>query len=118
MNDIGIGVDVESVERFAKLDRERDKGFFNKIYTDDELDYCFSKTPAAPRLAARYAAKEAVVKALGNLGITAPSYQEIEIARAESGAPVVRLGQPGLAAKVSLSHTEDTAIAFAIVSKL
>lgn len=118
MNNFGIGVDIEKVQRFAKLDRERDRGFFDKLYTEAELDYCFSKDPAAPHLAARFAAKEAVVKALGNLGLAAQSYRDIEIRRATDGAPSVFLAHPGLAAQVSLSHTDDTAIAFAIAFKL
>jgi len=66
IENIGIGVDIEDVNRFTKLGGN--KAFLKKVFTQNELDYCFSKKVAAPHLAVRYAGKEAVVKALYNMG--------------------------------------------------
>ena len=59
---MGLGVDIEDIDRFRKLDLYEDKGFFSKIYTGDEISYCFSKDSPAQHLAVRFAGKEAVVK--------------------------------------------------------
>jgi holo-[acyl-carrier protein] synthase len=62
MNNFGIGVDIESIERFVKLDRAKDSRFLAKIFTEKELDYCFKYKSPAEHLAVRYAGKEAVIK--------------------------------------------------------
>ena len=79
MIDFGIGTDIENIKRFEKLNQAEGKTFLNNIFTKNELRYCFSKKNAAPYLAARYAGKEAVVKALTSIGETSINYHEIEL---------------------------------------
>lgn len=115
-NGFGVGVDIEDVERFSKLRRIRDKLFLQKIFTARELDYCFSKNNPAPHLAARFCAKEAVVKALNSLGKSNMPYSGIEIMKLSRGVPYVRFLREnnGLRVEISLSHTKNIALALAL----
>ena len=113
----GIGVDIERIARF-RLDRQRKKTFLQKIYTKRELAYCFSKKDPAPHLAARFAAKEAVYKALSGAHLKLVAYPDMEILSDVSGAPRVAFLQkrpPRATVAVSLSHSADDAIAVAVV---
>lgn len=112
-----IGVDIEEVGRFRRLDRSLHWSFFRKVFTLSELTYCFSKEDPAPHLAVRFCAKEAIVKALAGSGIHRVPYCSIEILNTVKGVPKVRVNSKYKLTKtaVSLSHTTDYAIAFAIV---
>jgi len=117
----GIGTDIESIDRFAEVDCTKDSAFLNKVFTSRELEYCFSRGTAAPHLAARYAGKEAVVKALTSVGKANLEYKEIEILNNENGVPAVRISDTGfhdLQVYLSLSHCADKAIAFAVVMEV
>lgn len=118
VNFLGIGVDIENIRRFQKLKPDKNKVFLNKIFTQKELDHCFSKKTAAPHLAARYAAKEAIIKALSNFSKTIVDYKKIEILNDKSGAPTgkVKTGSfRRLHTALSLSHCKDKAIAFTVI---
>jgi len=118
---LGIGTDIESIDRFEKLIYDGNNPFFNRIFTKNELEYCFSKEKAAPHLAARYAGKESIVKALTSIGKTNVAYKAIEIFNTENGVPMVRISNTGinnLQVHLSLSHCKDKAIAFAIVMQV
>lgn len=115
----GIGTDIESISRFR--DYTQSSSFLKRIFTQNELEYCFSKRTAAPHLAARYAGKEAVVKALTSIGKASLNYREIEILNDKNGVPIVRLSKAsfhGLQVYISLSHCKDKAIAFTIVTEV
>lgn len=119
-NTIGIGIDIEDIGRFTSLTLEHNRSLFDKIYTDRELKYCFSKKSAAPHLAARYVGKEAVVKAINSIGFESLNYNQIEIINDINGVPRVKLYADKLnklQINISLSHCEDKAIAFAIAIK-
>jgi holo-[acyl-carrier protein] synthase len=114
----GIGVDIERIDRFQKPVDEKDERFLNRIFTPAELDYCLAHTSPYAHLAARYAGKEAVVKALNQAHITGVNYSDIEILNDSKGVPVVSIKKEvgrELIIKVSLSHSDDNAIAFAMV---
>ncbi len=112
-NIFGIGVDIESVERFRAF-KKNDK-MLGKIFTPNELNYCFSKKAPARHLAVRFTAKEAIIKAISSLGKKTLSLNKIEIIRNINEVPTVNLKEYNV--KISLSHCEDKAIAFAIVEK-
>ncbi len=117
-NRMGIGADIEDVSRFEGLSREKDARFLHKIFTEKELEYCFSAENPAQHLAARYAAKEAVVKALSSLGRDKVYYRDIEVTSGSRGIPggaVMKGGFENIIIKLSLSHTRELAIAFALV---
>lgn len=121
ISNFGIGVDIESISRFKKADAKRDSSFLNKIFTVAELDYCFSGHTPAQHLAARFAGKEAIMKALADLNRAGLGYNDIEITNDTNGVPGAKIRKSGfddLEIKLSLSHGKDEAIAFAIVTKI
>ena len=119
MVDYFIGTDIVSVLRIEKIIQQHSQRFKERTYTSIELKYCDSKAASPIHYAGRFAAKEAIKKALLSSGIVLNiDFTVIEILSTESGAPEVQLNLPLLdkiSCKVSISHTDDTAIAFALV---
>jgi len=118
---VGVGVDLCEVARMRQT-VARTPGFVRRVFTQDEQDYSMRARDPAERLAARFAAKEAVLKALG-AGIGSSPLRDVEVVRAPSGAPTVVLhgaaaalaAERGVTAwKVSLTHTKTMAEAVAI----
>lgn len=119
---IGIGVDTIEVGRIQSAwDRFGDR-FLNRIFTPGEQQYALSRPHPAESLAARFAAKEAVMKALGT-GRYGVSWSEIEVVRAPGGRPGVALAGRTLALArflgvrdwhLSLTHGREQAMAFAV----
>ena len=114
----GVGVDVVEIDRFAESLRKRPR-LAERCFTDAEQAYCSRKPFPPQHYAARFAAKEAVGKALG-IGMT--RWREVEVVRGR-GAPTIalhgkyaeRARQLGVTqVHVSLTHGRDTAMAFAI----
>lgn len=103
-------MDVPRISRLIRQPR-----FLARVFTPGEIAYCRGKRNAAQHYAVRFAAKEAVYKALGRAGV---SHKQIWIEKMPSGKPVVRLGS-GLKRwerkmSVSLSHTAEYAVAMAL----
>lgn len=116
----GIGVDIESIDRFRKYPPDRNKRFFRKIFTSIELDYCFKKKDPYPHLAARFAAKEAAIKAFS--GFKKLQLPQIEVINDEIGKPALRINNDESKETVenvfvSLSHCDKYAAAFVIICK-
>lgn len=118
---IGVGLDVVDVERFRAA-LARTPGLIDRLFTAGEAAYAAAAADPAERYAVRFAAKEAVLKALG-LGLGAVGWHDIEVVRAPSGAPsLVLTGRALRAAEdagvarwhLSLSHTATVAQAIAI----
>ncbi|MDR7556020.1 MAG: holo-ACP synthase [Armatimonadota bacterium] len=119
---VGVGVDVVEVARIQRAIARWGDGFVRRIYTAREVERAAAPAVLGPRLAARFAAKEAVMKALG-CGWRELTWREIEITHDPQGRPVVRLhgaAQRIAAARgvvevhVALSHTREHAIANAV----
>ena len=119
MPDYFIGTDIISVVRIEKIIQKHSQRFKERTYTPIEIKYCNSKAVPPIHYAGRFAAKEAIKKALLSSGIISNiDFAAIEILSSESGAPKVQLNHPLLdkiSCKVSISHTDDTAIAFALL---
>ena len=117
---LGVGVDIELIDRFRMLNKVEHRSFLKMIFTKKEHAYCFSKQYPAPHLAVRFCAKEATVKALAGVGIHKISYRDIEITNDQKGVPAVkvRLKDQKVKVFVSLSHADHYAIAFAIVCRI
>lgn len=116
---INIGVDIEAVSRFEKLDLAADKTFLNNIYTEKELRYCFSRKNKAQALAGRFSAKESVTKALNAFDVRAIRFPEIEVRNDKYGLPKVTLYGKGLSpydVKVSISHSKASVLTAAIAT--
>jgi holo-[acyl-carrier protein] synthase len=118
---IGIGVDLCEVDRM-RTSLARTPSLHTRLFTEAERDYCDQRRDPAERYAARFAAKEAVLKAMG-LGLGACRWTDIEVVRADSGAPSVRLHRRAaeLAAersihewRLTLTHTRHVAEAIAV----
>ena len=90
---IGIGIDVVEIERFRESLR-RTPSMRERLFTAAELDYVSSKADPVPSLAARFAAREAVMKAMG-LGLGAFGFHEVSVERAASGAPSLMVDRAG-----------------------
>ncbi len=116
MEILGIGTDIIEIQRIAES-VERTKGFAERVFTESELRYCRGKRSCAAHLAGRFAAKEAVAKAIGQ----SLSWQDVEILKSDNGKPSVRLmGKAKLLASgcgvmVSISHSRYYATATAIL---
>lgn len=119
-NNFGVGVDIESISRFDKINPIKNKSSLSKFFTENELDYCFSKKDISSHLAARFSAKEAVYKALSSVGITIQDKKDIEIITNHEGVPIVKIDNKKhkkLNVKISMSHCNDKSIAFAIAMR-
>ena len=77
------GVDIIEIPRIKRVAEQYGDRFFRRIYTEREIAYCRGR---APQLASRYAAKEAVMKALGT-GIRGVRWKDIEVVRGRGGPP-------------------------------
>jgi len=120
---VSVGVDAIEIERIRRL-LERSRGRFERrVYTDLEAAYCRDRAHPAESFAARFAAKEAVMKCLGTGWASGTGFRQIEVSRRGAGGPELRLGGAAAAAAaalgirrwhVSLTHTHATATAFVV----
>jgi len=105
-----VGVDITGVERIANLSRRR-PGFLAKMFSPEEAAYCSGRPE---RLAARWAAKEAVRKVYGSQGWRMPTYPSIAVTHRPGGAPAILVeGRPVPGLEVTLSHDIGLAVAVA-----
>ena len=118
---IGIGIDAVEVERFRRA-LARTPRLADRLFSGDEREYANRQRDPSQRLAARFAAKEAVMKAMG-VGLGAFRFRDVEVVRADSGAPDLRLSGKAAALaeergitewRVSLTHTHSVAEAVAV----
>lgn len=119
---VGIGCDIIEIERIARAIKR--ESFIQRVFTAKEAAYCQNRgQQAAASFAARFAAKEAVLKALGT-GLREGSLQEIAVANDALGKPLVQLSghfaalsrQLGVKnIQISLSHSRDFAVAYVIM---
>ncbi len=117
------GVDIIEIWRVQRVAEQYGDRFLKRIYTERELAYCRGR---APQLATRFAAKEAVMKALG-VGIRGLRWKDIEVVRERGRAPTVQLHGTALARAqkigldhlaISLSHSDEYAVAYVVGESL
>ena len=121
MKIVGTGVDLVEVPRFQKSMKRWGNPFLSRLFTQAELSYAKSRKTMVQHLAARFAAKEAVVKALGapkGLGL---EWKDLEITHSSGGQPkAIFRGSmkrwSTLDVHISLTHTRQFAIATAFVT--
>jgi holo-[acyl-carrier protein] synthase len=111
-----VGIDIIEIDRVADVIRRHGDRFLNRVYTPDEIAHCRGRVS---ELAARFAAKEAVMKALGT-GVRGVGWRDIEVLPNRRGKPLVFLYGRGAARakrielrglEVSLTHSKEYAIA-------
>ena len=117
----GIGVDIVEVDRFRGTMKKFGNRFVKKIFTDLEIRYCTSKKNSYQHFAARFAAKEAVAKAMSTGWSGAFRWRDVEVSNDDSGKPsvvlygVVRKNLKRNRVKLSISHTKNIVVAFAVI---
>jgi holo-[acyl-carrier protein] synthase len=121
---VGIGADIAEVHRLREAVERHGERFLQRVFTPLEIGYCRSHRNAAERLAARFAAKEAMMKALGTGWRRGIRWRDIEVSNAASGKPELRLSGKalefyeslgGTRILLSLTHTESYALAHVII---
>lgn len=113
----GIGIDIVKVPRLKQLVDRWDRKFLDRVFTGSELDYCLSARRKHERLAGRFAAKEAVIKAVGEK----IPWKSIKVESESNGRPFVLVerdeGKDNLKENlhISITHLEDHALAIAVL---
>ena len=117
---LATGVDIIEISRIRQVLERYSQHFLGRVFTQAEIEYCRGR---APNLAARFAAKEATMKALGT-GVRGVGWKDIEVVRAKSGAPGIKLhGRADQTARrlgvwetsLSISHSNEYAVAFVVM---
>jgi holo-[acyl-carrier protein] synthase len=121
---VGTGIDIAEVHRIAESIERFGERFLHRVYTEGEIRYCESKANRVERYAARFAAKEAAMKALGTGWAGGVRWRDCEVGRMPGGRPTivfhgkaaevaVKLGMKNAA--LSLTHTKEQAMAQVIL---
>lgn len=119
-----IGIDIVEVKRIDDIIERWDDSFVKRIYSQEEIDYCYRKVRASMHFAARFAAKEAFVKCLGRELGNGVALRHITVINEQDGTPRLKLQQEladrlaecGLMTfHLSISHTENYATAVVIL---
>ncbi len=120
----GTGIDIVEIARFRKAKKKWGKNFLNKIFTESEIAYSKKRRFQDQHFAARFAAKEAVLKAFGDKLSSIHNWQDIEILNDKSGRPYIRFHRSAKKLKtkekinnviLSMAHCKGHAVANAIL---
>lgn len=123
----GIGIDLVDVARIRREVERRGEGLLEEVLTPVELEYCHGMAKPFPSIAVRFAAKEALFKALGTGKRGAMSWQDLEVRRNELGKPDLAVtGASGEAVRklgadrihLSLTHTDEHALAAVLLESV
>ena len=123
---VGTGIDIAEVPRIREAIERHGERFLKRIFTEGEIQYCDSKANRVERYAARFAAKEAGMKAIGTGWNHGVRWRDLEVARKPGGRPTLllhgkaaefaaKLGATNVA--LSLTHTSEQAFAQVILEK-
>ena len=122
MNVLGIGTDIIQCQRIKGMIEKHDEIFIKRVYTPGEIDYCASRKAYVQHYAGRWAAKEAILKAIGTGWAKGIQWTDIEIVNEPGGKPSVKLGGQArnicesmgiVEVLISISHCDEFATAFA-----
>jgi holo-[acyl-carrier protein] synthase len=122
-NILGIGTDIIECLRIAQMIERHGEMFITRVYTDYEIQYCQQRKSATQHFAGRWAAKEAILKALGTGWQKGISWRDLEVRNDVAGKPIVALRggardvceARGIADMlVSISHCRTHAVAYAM----
>lgn len=121
----GIGIDIVAIHRIQHI-LEQNPRFVDKIFSVQEIDYCSKRANPAQSYAARFAAKEAFLKAIGTGWDQGISWCEIEVWNLDKGKPEMKISgrtkeiadSQGVASiHLSLSHEKENAIAMVVLER-
>jgi holo-[acyl-carrier protein] synthase len=122
-NVLGIGTDIIECLRIAQMIERHGEQFITRVYTDHEIEYCQARKAATQHFAGRWAAKEAILKALGTGWSKGIGWRDLEVRNNPAGKPVVALRgaardlceSRGIADMfISISHCRTHAVAYAM----
>jgi len=119
LNNFYPGVDIVDIDRIkSSIEKYQDK-FLSKVFNKEEQHYCNSKSNPFVHFSGKFAAKEAVMKAVfSSKNLSLLGFKDISIINDKNGAPIVYIrGRFEKSINISISHTNDTAIAFAILKE-
>ncbi len=110
----GVGIDIVSIPRFSAAIKRRGPRFYKRLFTEGELEYCLKRRFPERHLAARFAAKVSLFKAMGvHLG-----FRNVEILRPAGRGPELKVkGLTGFIYNTSISHTSEHTVAETVVEK-
>ena len=123
MEVLGIGADIIECLRIAQMIERHAEQFIARVYTQDEIDYCSARKAATQHYAGRWAAKEAVLKALGTGWVRGISWRDVEVRNDSAGQPTIALAGGALEISqqrgidevmISISHCRSHATAYAL----
>ncbi len=120
---LGLGNDIIEISRMRSSIERHGVHFLNRLFSQKEQDYCYRFQDPSPHFAGRFAAKEAIAKALGTGFGAHLAWHDIEIINDEFGKPVVHLSETihkrhnNLRILLSISHCNEYAVATAICEK-
>ena len=123
MSIVGVGIDIVECLRIAQMIERHGELFITRVYTDIEIEYCTTRKAATQHYAGRWAAKEAVLKALGTGWRRGIGWRDIEIRNDRKGTPTVKLrggakdvmDRAGIRTMhVSISHCRSYAVAYVV----
>lgn len=121
---LGIGVDLTQMPRMRRVVARWDERFLRRVFTEQEIAYCRRRRDPVPHLAARFAAKEATLKALGTGLRMGVNWRELEVHRERGQAPTmtlhgksraIALARGGRQVLLSLTHDGEYAMAQAML---
>jgi holo-[acyl-carrier protein] synthase len=119
----GIGIDIIEIGRIEKSIRDLGEHFLHKVFTDKEIAYCSSKPAAAQHFAARFAAKEALSKALSTGWAGEFRWKDVEVTNETTGQPridlhgTLRATLAQCSVFVSLSHSQSHVVALVVIEE-
>ncbi len=127
-NILGIGTDITECLRIARMIERHGDLFINRVYTPEEIRYCQNRKQSIQHFTGRWAAKEAILKAIGTGWVRGITWRDMEIRNDSSGRPVVavrggvqevveQLGITEIQVSISHCHTHATAVAIAVGKK-
>ncbi len=120
----GVGIDLVKIERMKGVVEKWGQRFLNKVFTKEEISYCYDKKDPYLSLAARFAAKEALVKAIGSAGPV--SLTDIEVVNIDTGKPFIKINgklkdffkeKSIKRAHLSLSHEHEYGVACVVLEQ-
>jgi holo-[acyl-carrier protein] synthase len=125
MDILGIGTDITECLRIARMIERHGELFLERVYTTDEIRYCQCRKQATQHFAGRWAAKEAILKALGTGWRRGITWRDVEICNLPGGRPIAvlrggarevarELGIQKMLVSISHCHTHATAYALAV----
>lgn len=113
---VGLGTDIEDISRFERFKNNKNDPFIKKVFSMEEIEYCYKDNKISQHLAGKFCAKEACIKALKRKDL---QFNQINILNNDDGSPYIKLENTSISYKlfVSISHTKNYATSTVIATE-